>query len=145
MIYLSRWAAVAIATLTGTACAAPKPAGTSTSCSREPVSANPPDTLPAWFGHDSSWANQFLKHIIAVRFDSSATIADRRRAIEAVCGRVVGGWRHVRPGFAVHAVQVADGGDEQRLFELIEWMRVQPGVLAAMPEMVFRMPQGPPY
>jgi hypothetical protein len=125
---------IATVALTATACAAPKPSGTSRSCPREPVSAIPPDTLPAWFGHDSSWANVFLKHIIAVRFDSSATIADRRRAIESVCGRVVGGWHLAGPSEDIYAVQVADGGDPRRLDEFIARIRVQPRVASASME-----------
>ena len=122
--------------LTAPACAAPKSTDSSTSCRREPVPAVAPDTVPAWFGHDSSYSNVFLKHIIAVRFDATATTADRRHAIESVCGRVVGGWRMAggREGF--YAVQVPDGGDERRLDELVERIQAQPGVTSASLEPV---------
>jgi len=38
------------------------------------VPAVAPDTVPAWFGHDTSYSSVFLKHIIAVRFDSTAPV-----------------------------------------------------------------------
>lgn len=122
--------------LTAAACAAPKAPESSASCHQEPVPAVAPDTVPAWFGHDTSYSSVFLKHIIAVRFDSTATSADRRRAIESVCGRVVGGWRMAggREGF--YAVQVADGGDERRLDDLVERIQAQPGVTSASLEPV---------
>ena len=117
--------------LTVAACAAPKSTTPAAWCTREPVAATPPDTLPAWFQDDSSWGNVYLKHIIAVRFDSTATTADRRRAIESVCGRVVGGWRLAGPSEDIYAVQVPDGGDEERPVEFVERIQAQPGVASA--------------
>ena len=66
-----------------------------------------------------------------MRFDSTATTADRRHAIESVCGRVVGGWRLAGPTEGIYAVQVADGGDQGRLVEFVELIKAQPGVASA--------------
>lgn len=117
--------------LTSAACAAPKAPEPSKSCREEPVPAVAPDTVPAWFGHDTSYSNVFLKHIIAVRFDSTATTADRRRAIESVCGRVVGGWHLAGPSEDIYAVQVADDGDQVRLADLVRRIQTQPKVVSA--------------
>ena len=124
------WLLVCV-TLAAPACAAPKSTTASPSCTKELVAATPPDTLPSWFQDDSSWGNVYLKHIIAVRFDSTATTADRRHAIEAVCGRVMGGWRLAGPTEDIYAVQVADGGDQGLLVEFVELIKAQPGVVSA--------------
>ena len=131
--------ALAAVALIAAACAAPKSVDSPNACVGEPVAAVPPDTVPAWFRHDTSYGGGYLKHIVVVRFDSTATTSERQRAVESVCGRVVGGWHLAGPGEDLYAVQLADGGDRRRMVELVEKIRAQPGVAAAMENPALRV------
>lgn len=60
------------------------------------VPAIPPDTIPLWFGDDSSYTlpgGGLLKRVLSVRFGATTTRAQRQAAIDAFGGRVVGGVR----------------------------------------------------
>ena len=73
-------------------------------CRTPPVPAAPPDSVPASI-YDRLFADSNRisllprrsdrqpRNVILVVFWASATAAQRRAAIESVCGRVVGGWR----------------------------------------------------
>ena len=104
----------------------------SDSCARAEVPSLPPDTVPRWFSDDSSRSNIYRKHVIAVRFRPGSSPTDRGRAVAAVCGRVVGGWRMPAgstDGF--YAVQVADNGELSRLKRLIDRLQEEPAVRSA--------------
>ena len=62
----------------------------------EAVPALPPDGIPSWFDHDSSYASsavqgRFLRRVVVVLFVEGASQAQRQAAIDAVGGRVIGG------------------------------------------------------
>lgn len=93
-----------------------------------------PDTVPAWFHHDSSYTTgepSHLKHVLGVVFDASADQAARQAAVDSVRGRVVGGWRlsPVREG--IYAVEVVDGGRVTRLYDLMQRLQAFPQVKSA--------------
>jgi hypothetical protein len=104
----------------------------SDSCARAQVPSLPPDTVPRWFSDDSSRANIYRKHVIAVRFRPGSSTSDRGRAVAAVCGRVVGGWR-MPAGSAdgFYAVQVPDNGELSRLKGMIDRLQEEPAVRSA--------------
>jgi hypothetical protein len=104
----------------------------SDSCGQAEVPSLPPDTVPRWFSDDSSRSNIFRKHVIAVRFRPGSSASDRGRAIAAVCGRVVGGWR-MPAGSAdgFYAVQVPDHAELNRLRGLIDRLQEEPVVRSA--------------
>jgi hypothetical protein len=104
----------------------------SDSCAQAEVPSLPPDTVPRWFSDDSSRSNIYRKHVIAVRFRPGASASDRGRAVAAVCGRVVGGWR-MPAGSAdgFYAVQVPDNGELRLLKGLIDRLQEQPAVRSA--------------
>jgi hypothetical protein len=121
------------------ACASAKVNKSSGSESSEPcVAASvpdlPPDTVPAWFSDDSSWTGsgfRHLKHIIGVSFKPGTTPTQRRDAVAAVCGTVVGGWRVAIPDRGIYAVRVDDGDDNERIWQLIERLERLPQVRSA--------------
>jgi hypothetical protein len=104
----------------------------SDSCARAEVPSLPPDTVPRWFSDDSSRSNIYRKHVIAVRFRPGSSASDRGRAVAAVCGRVVGGWR-MPAGSAdgFYAVQVPDNGKLSRLKGMIDRLQEEPAVRSA--------------
>ena len=104
----------------------------SDSCARAEVPSLPPDTVPRWFSDDSSQSNIYRKHVIAVRFRPGSSASDRGRAVAAVCGRVVGGWR-MPAGSAdgFYAVQVPDNGKLSRLKGMIDRLQEEPAVRSA--------------
>lgn len=104
----------------------------SDSCARAEVPSLPPDTVPRWFADDSSRSNIYRKHVIAVRFRPGSSASDRGRAVAAVCGRVVGGWR-MPAGSAdgFYAVQVPDNGELGRLKGMIDRLQEEPAVRSA--------------
>jgi hypothetical protein len=104
----------------------------SDSCARAEVPSLPPDTVPRWFSDDSSRSNIYRKHVIAVRFRPGSSASDRGRAVAAVCGRVVGGWR-MPAGSAdgFYAVQVPDNGELSRLKGMIDRLQEEPAVRSA--------------
>lgn len=104
----------------------------SDSCAAPEVPSLPPDTVPRWFSDDSSRSNIYRKHVIAVRFRPGSSTSDRGRAVAAVCGRVVGGWRMPQgsaDGF--YAVQVPDNGELNRLKGMIDRLQEEPAVRSA--------------
>jgi hypothetical protein len=104
----------------------------SDSCAQGKVPSLPPDTVPRWFSDDSSRSNIYRKHVIAVRFRPGSSALDRGRAVAAVCGRVVGGWR-MPAGSAdgFYAVQVSDNGELSRLKGMIDRLQEEPAVRSA--------------
>ena len=80
------------------ACATQRAGDTQTSVrSTDPVPPEAPDTTPAWFNDDTSYTTSpvHLKHMIGVTFRTGATQEERQAAIDAVGGKVVGGWRFI--------------------------------------------------
>lgn len=104
----------------------------SDSCARAEVPSLPPDTVPRWVSDDSSRSNIYRKHVIAVRFRPGSSASDRGRAVAAVCGWVVGGWR-MPAGSAdgFYAVQVPDSGELSRLKGMIDRLQEEPAVRSA--------------
>lgn len=56
-----------------------------------PVPAQAPGTLPAWTQDDSSYAGIWLKGVLMIRFEDSATVAHRMAIITSFGGTVIGG------------------------------------------------------
>jgi hypothetical protein len=104
----------------------------SDSCARAEVPTLPPDTVPRWFSDDSSRSNLYRKHVIAVRFRPGSSVSERGRAVAAVCGRVIGGWR-MPAGSAdgFYAVQVPDKGELSLLKGMIDRLQEEPAVRSA--------------
>jgi hypothetical protein len=96
-----------------------------------------PDTRPAWFDDDSSWAGDgtfcTLKHVISLTFHDSASQAQRQAAVTLVEGHVVGGWRFTPNREGLYAVHLADSVNAGRRDALLEQLRALPQVKAAMP------------
>jgi hypothetical protein len=98
-----------------------------------------PDSVPAWLRSDSSIARPsqyiagpFVRNIVAIRFRSEATPAERRSAIALVGGRLVGGHRAI----GVYLVRVADPGDGSGIERAAERLRSLPYVVLATPDYV---------
>ena len=98
-----------------------------------------PDSVPAWIRADSSVVPgsrhipaSFIRNVVAVRFDSWATPAQRRAAIEMVDGKLVGGHRRM----GVYLVQVKDPGDGSGIERAAERFRALPYVVTAIPDFV---------
>ena len=109
------------------------------SCALPEVPAAPPDTLPEWVYHDSTMTRTHFKHLLYVGFKSDATPLQRRRALAAVCGQVIGGWPMPRPdrnSNGWYAVQVEDYSNRDRLDSLAEVLQRQPGVRSAGSDLV---------
>lgn len=81
-----------------------------------PVSAaQPPDTVPAWFQDDTSYAaGGFLKRVLAVVFREAATSAQRQSAIALVGGTTIGGMRY-STGDGVYYLSISDDGSGTQL------------------------------
>ena len=99
------------------------------SASTVPMQA--PDTTPGWFLHEANIAGNYVKGVIGLTFHESASLADRQAAIDAVRGRVVGGWRFAPDAEGIYAVQVDDGRDLRKHQELIDRLRDTPQVRSA--------------
>lgn len=142
MNVLERWSTAAVIGV-DLSCAAQAMRSTADPCAEADVPSEPPDMVPAWFQDYSSFSESsphLLKHVIVVMFQPNTTAADRRSALNRVCGQVVGGWRSQLPERNAYAVQVPDGGDERRLHELVEELRKLPQVRSAA-STVRRSPQ----
>ncbi len=68
--------------------------------------------------------------MILVMFRSSATAEQRRAAITAVCGRVVGGWR-IGDTNGYFVVEINTDGSANTLWKAIDRLAAQPGVESA--------------
>ena len=101
-----------------------------------PVPAVPPDSTPAWFQNDSSYLNNglgALKRVVVVRFDPTATQAERQAAVDSVGGTVIGGTKLVtNDGF--YLVYVNSATTEDALFSVIATLERQPKVHMAATE-----------
>jgi hypothetical protein len=90
-----------------------------------------PDTTPGWFHHDSNIAGNYVKGVVGVIFHEGTSLADRQAAIDKVGGEVVGGWRFTPDREGIYAVKVDDGGDREKLLELMERLDALPQVKSA--------------
>lgn len=102
------------------------------------VPATPPDSVPTWLADDSArfhsgrWANGFFsRHAIAVEFASGASVLDKQDAIDAVGGRVIGGY----PGLALYIVQVPTDSTGTVLLAAVAKLKRLPQVGTAAPFM----------
>jgi len=100
------------------------------------VTALPPDTKPAWFNDDSSWAgpqhDDYLKRVIGLCFRDNTTLQDRQLAVAYVDGTVVGG-APMSTGDGCYYVQVADDGSGTQLGAAISRLKKLPQVEVAAP------------
>lgn len=96
-----------------------------------------PDTRPAWFDDDSSWAGDgafcALKHVVSITFAEGTTQDRRQAAVNLVKGHVVGGWRFTPGSEGVYAIRVADGTNASQRDKLLEQLRALSQVRTAMP------------
>ena len=101
---------------------------------RARVPAIPPDSEPAWFADDTSWAGAehdgYLKRVVAVLFRPEATQNEKQLAIDAVCGTVVGGTR-VGETWGAYYVQIEDDGKGTQLGQAIRMVKAMPQVREA--------------
>ncbi len=112
-------------------------------CRTPPVPAVPPDSVPASI-YDRLFADSNRisllprrsdrqpRNVILVVFRASATAAQRRAAIESVCGRVVGGWR-TGDTDGYYVVEAKTDGTANALWRSIDRLAAQPGVETAEP------------
>ena len=103
------------------------------------VAALPPDTEPAWFGDDTSWAHGgmlpdgFLKNIVAVLFERGTYLAPKQLAVALVDGTVVGGTR-LMSGDGYYYLFIHDDGTGTRLREAVRKLAALPQVEVAGPQ-----------
>ncbi len=90
-----------------------------------------PDTVPAWFRHDSSHVGGMLKRIVVVRFRTGASQSERQAAVNLVGGTVVGGWRPASGGEGYYNILVADDGSGSELSQAILVLEQVPAVIYA--------------
>lgn len=93
-----------------------------------------PDTVPSWVLEDSSYTRvspQYLRHTIGLAFHAETSREDRQAAVDAVDGKVVGGWRHGDGKQGLYLVRVNDDGIE-RLREVRRNLEAMPQVKAAI-------------
>jgi hypothetical protein len=113
------------------------------SCRSAPVPAIPPDSVAtAIYNRLFADSNRISllprrsdrqpRNVILVMFRSSATAKQRRTAIEAVCGRVVGGWR-IGDTDGYFVVEIKTDGSATALWMAIDRLAAQPGVESAEP------------
>lgn len=103
----------------------------------------PPDSTPNWFRDDSSYANHsggFLRGVVVLRFQPSASQAQRQAAVDAVAGVIVGG-TPVYGGEGFYYVRIADDGSGAQLNQAIQALRGLPQTNSA--SLTFRF--GPNY
>jgi hypothetical protein len=95
------------------------------------VAASPPDSEPAWFSHDTSWVNHgdapggFLENVIAVLFQDSASVSDRRLAVALVNGTVIGG-APFQSGEGYYLLRLGDDGTGTQLRAAIAKLQALP-------------------
>jgi hypothetical protein len=100
------------------------------------VAASPPDAEPAWFSHDTSWVNHgdapggFLKNVIAVLFQDSASVSDRQLAVALVNGTVIGG-APFQSGEGYYLLRIEDDGTGTQLRAAIAKLQALPQVYGA--------------
>ena len=95
-----------------------------------------PDSVPSWLLADSSFADptpytglKFARNIVRLQFRPEGSPAERRSAIGAVSGRVVGGYRVT----GTFLVQVMDPGDGSGIERAAARLRALPFVAVAGP------------
>ena len=113
------------------------------SCRSTPVPAVPPDSVPAPV-YDRLFADSNRisllprrsdrqpRNVILVAFRAGATSKQRRAALEAVCGRVVGGWR-IGATDGYYVVEIKTDGSAAALWAAIDRLAAQSGVELAQP------------
>lgn len=96
------------------------------------VASLPPDSIPAWFDHDSSYASsqvegRFLRGVVRVLFTEGASQAQREAAVNSVEGEVIGG----APGVdhdGDYFLKVMDDGTGAQLHTALTSLRQVPQV-----------------
>ncbi|MGH7561578.1 MAG: hypothetical protein ACRENB_11245 [Gemmatimonadales bacterium] len=72
------------------------------------IPAVAPDSTPAWFSHDSSWAaDRTLKRVLTVRFKAGVSLAAKKAALDSVGGLVVGGYHLINDPDGVYFIYVS--------------------------------------
>lgn len=141
----STWAIIGtvMAVLATAHCVAPSPVVGSSAVSRPVVLAGvpaiPPDSVPAWLYADSSLttepgiADKFMRGVIMIRFQVTASQRDRQAAITAVHGVVVGGRRlSGQSGDGIYLIRLPSTSTSAELFAAI-------GVLNRMPQVRYAL------
>lgn len=129
----------ALAVVATTRCVAPRPS--SAGPVRPPIAsppdvpAAPPDSVPAWLYADSSltsepgMSDRFMRGVILIRFQRTASPRDRRAAIAAVHGVVIGGRRFAdQPGDGFYLVRLPATSPNADLFAAIAALNRMPYV-----------------
>lgn len=92
-----------------------------------------PDSTPAWFQDDSSWAaTGMLRRVLMVNFEDGSSLAARKAAMDSIGGVVVGGLRPRPEWMGWYYIRVDSAVTEADLLILIEKLERQPGVHSAM-------------
>jgi hypothetical protein len=98
------------------------------------VPAVPPDSVPGWFGDDSSFAESgrgFLRGVLDVSFKPGTTTSAKQEAVDSVSGTVVGGVVGDSAWEGAYYVRVTDDGSGTQLRAAAAKLRSLPQVLSA--------------
>ncbi len=98
---------------------------TANSAGGPPVPLQPPDTVPAWFHDDTSYANGGngnLKRVVSVLFRVGATQAERQAAIDATGGVIIGGKR-LSSGDGVYDLLISDDGSGTQMRQALQTLK----------------------
>jgi hypothetical protein len=106
------------------------------------VYSQPPAFVPSWIystliGGDASPEGWMASDILLVAFDGTASSAQRRSAIAAISGQIVGGTPALPNGDGLYYVKVPSGSTPAALLAAADTLEAQPGVEAAMPAYVY--------
>jgi hypothetical protein len=121
-------------------------------CRTQPVPPLAPDSVPASIYErlfaDSNRisllprrSDRQPRNVILVVFRASATARQRRAALDAVCGRMVGGWR-IGDTEGYYVVEAKTDGTASALWRAIDRLAAQPGVESAEPNIPEVSPLG---
>jgi hypothetical protein len=82
----------------------------------------------------------YPRNVIWVWFEYTATLSDRQRAIDGICGEVVGAvlYSGAGPNVGMYYVRVVDDGTDEALFAAIATLKRLPQVRIATPDMSFQ-------
>jgi hypothetical protein len=103
------------------------------------VPATAPDSVPVWFGHDSSWTqgrrcSGILKHVLGVYFYVGTSRRARQEAVDLVQGVVVGGIR-LSDGDGAYYLRLPAGETMTQLDSISAVLMRLPQVESAFPNL----------
>jgi hypothetical protein len=99
-------------------------------CPAETVGLQPPDSSPAWFRDDTSYAdggNGFLKGVIGILFREGTGQLERQSAIDTIAGVVIGGERF-SAGDGFYYVRLSDDSAGTQLMAAVRLLKQLPQV-----------------